>query len=413
MVRGGIGLRFGLANLRYFEIVLLVVLAIFPVPVAVAQIHPIEIDAAPDLPLSGAQVAEGWIALFDGNSLFGWRAETDANWRVEAGEIRVETGPVGLLRTTSQFDDFHLYLEFQADRETNSGVFIRTAPRPTNPAGDCYEINIASSDNPFPTGSLVARSKTEKNLALDDGFNRMRIIANGDSIQVKINGELVNEYRDPRPLGRGYIGLQLNSGAVRFRNVRLLPLNSKAVFDGSDLMAWKQYSKLDGKFTIDDGDLWVQGGPGQIETHELYADFVLQLKCKTKGQQNSGVFFRCVPGEISNGYESQIDNSIREGNRKVPANYGTGGIFRRKEARRVVSENDKWFAKTIAVCGPHISVWVNGYQVVDWTDQRKPHMNPRLGLRLEPGTIMLQAHDGQTDVRFRNVLIRELSPRGR
>ena len=30
---------------------------------------------------------------------------------------------------------------------------------------------------------------------------------------------------DPRPVGRGRIGLQLNSGPVEFRNIKLKPLS--------------------------------------------------------------------------------------------------------------------------------------------------------------------------------------------
>ena len=30
----------------------------------------------------------------------------------------------------------------------------------------------------------------------------------------------------------------------------------------------------------------------------------------------------------------------------------------------------KWFTKTIVADGPHMAVWVNGYQVSDWTDKR-------------------------------------------
>ena len=51
---------------------------------------------------------------------------------------------------------------------------------------------------------------------------------------------------------------------------------------------------------------------------------------------------------------------------------------------------------------------VNGYQVTDWTDDRKPDPNPRRGLRTEPGTISLQAHDPTTNIRFRNLRIAEL-----
>ena len=92
---------------------------------------------------------------------------------------------------------------------------------------------------------------------------------------------------------------------------------------------------------------------------------------------------------------------------------GPAGYFRRVDARRVNADDNQWFAKTIIAIGPHFAVWVNGYHVTDWTDQRKPHANPRKGLRLEPGTIMFQGHDPTTDVLMREIKVREISPRGK
>ena len=119
------------------------------------------IPAPEPIPLSSQDLNDGWIRLFDGGSLFGWHAESDANWAIEDGAITVSEGTQGLLRTTSEFTDFKLRLEFKADQATNSGIFLRTAGQPTDPTKDCYEFNIAPADNPFPTGSLVGRRKIE------------------------------------------------------------------------------------------------------------------------------------------------------------------------------------------------------------------------------------------------------------
>ena len=77
----------------------------------------------------------------------------------------------------------------------------------------------------------------------------------------------------------------------------------------------------------------------------------------------------------------------------------------------MVSEDKQWLTKTLIAEGAHISVWVNGYQVTDWTDKRQPDENPRRGLRLEAGTIILQGHDPTTDVSFRDFQIQELPAR--
>jgi len=106
-----------------------------------------------------------------------------------------------------------------------------------------------------------------------------------------------------------------------------------------------------------------------------------------------------------NGYESQIHNGFKGGDRSQPTDCGSGGIFRRQNARRVVANDREWFSKTIHADGPHMAVWVNGYQVSDWTDRRAPAENPRKGLRLKAGTIIFQAHDPTADFYFRNLRI--------
>jgi len=111
----------------------------------------------------------------------------------------------------------------------------------------------------------------------------------------------------------------------------------------------------------------------------------------------------------NNGYESQIHNGFKDGDRAQPLDCGTGGIYRRINARRVVSSDEEWFHKTVIADGPHISVWVNGFQVTDWTDTRKPDKNPRNGLRLEKGTLQIQGHDPTTNLSFRNLKAKEIN----
>ena len=67
--------------------------------------------------------------------------------------------------------------------------------------------------------------------------------------------------------------------------------------------------------------------------------------------------------------------------------------------------------KVIVAVSVIVAVWVNGYQVTDWTDRRKPDENPRRGLRLGPGTIMIQGHDPTTDISFRDLKAGEMSSR--
>ena len=251
--------------------------------------------------LEGSRIEQGWIALFDGTTLYGWRAESDANWKVVDGEIHVDRGPVGLLRTTSQFDNFELSLEFKAARTTNSGVFIRTSPQPQNPGpgGDCYEINIAAPDvSPFSTGAIVARAKTELSVSADQ-WHRMNIVANGPRIEVSIDGQTSVRYVDDSYLGRGYIGLQNNSGMVRFRNIALRPLNLPDLFNGRDLDGWNQDNRLDSRVEVTaDGEMRIRSGRGQIETRESFGDFIFSTQRADAGRriEFGGLFPLYSPG---------------------------------------------------------------------------------------------------------------------
>jgi hypothetical protein len=360
-------------------------------------------------PLTDEELTAGWISLFDGETLFGWQPRTDANWRVEAGAIVVDDGTNGLLTTTTRFADYVLKIEFRSAVGTNSGIFLHTPATPKDPASDCYELNIADSTNAFPTGSLVKRAKAEGNFDSQE-WQSYEVTVAGDQIVVVLDGKQVLEYKDPKPLQRGMIGLQLNEGKVEFRNIKLRPTGLNAAFNGKDLTGWTEYPEMASKFTVSsEGTLDVRDGKGQLETKQSYGNFVLQLQCMTKAKHlNSGIFFRCIPGDVMMGYECQIQNGFNNGDRRQPMDCGTGGIFRRQNARLVAADDLTWFHQTLIADGSHFAAWVNGYQVSDWVDERKPHENPRKGLRIEPGTIMIQGHDPTTDISFRDIKVVEL-----
>jgi hypothetical protein len=123
------------------------------------------------------------------------------------------------------------------------------------------------------------------------------------------------------------------------------------------------------------------------------------------------VFFRCIPGETMNGYEMQIQNGYKDGDRSQPVDGGTGGIYRRQPARKVLADDFVWFPMTLVATGAHMACWVNGVQVSDWTDDRPEHDNPRNGLRTAPGTLMIQGHDPTTDLSFRKLQAAEMPAR--
>jgi hypothetical protein len=194
---------------------------------------------------------------------------------------------------------------------------------------------------------------------------------------------------------------------VEFRNVFLRPLGLDPLFDGESLTGWRIVPGSEGQFEVTEHSIHITGGRGFLETERTAADFVLQFEAKTHGDGlNSGIFFRTQPGTKeapSNGYEFQIHNGFRDGDRNVPVDHGSGAIFNRVKARRVVAHDHAWLTATLIADGPHFATWVDGIQMVDWTDGREPDDNPRKGLRLSPGHFSLQGHDPTSNLEFRNL----------
>lgn len=210
------------------------------------------------------------------------------------------------------------------------------------------------------------------------------------------------------------------------------------LFNGKNLDGWKKYegdkARAKSEFGVTkEGWLSLKNGPGDLQTQGQWNDFVLQLECKTNGERlNSGVFFRCLPGQYQMGYEAQIHNGFSDPPGKdytlevydprthkltekrkqkyTAQDYGTGAIYRRQPARFPMAQDREWFAMTVMAQGRHLATWVNGVQVVDWTDNRPEAANAREGCYLKKGPLSIQGHDPTTDLTFRNIRLAELPP---
>ncbi|MFO1064795.1 MAG: DUF1080 domain-containing protein [Pirellulales bacterium] len=366
-----------------------------------------------DQVLSDELLAEGWVRLFDNLTQFGWFRIGNSSWRVENGRIRVERGDVSFLCTQVEYSDFELKVDFRSDADSNSGVFLRSSPSPSDPGVDCIELNIAPPNNPFPTGSLVKRLKVEPELLgkFDPTeWHTFHIRAEGKRIQVSLDDKPIVDYEDDSGLNRGFICLQHNAGDAEFRNILLKPLGAKALPVGADWESyWQKKEKSGDKLSVtgDESGLHITGGLGQLESKDQWDDFILQAVYQIKTPDvNSGIFFRCIPGNMLDGYECQINHTFAQENRLMAGDeYGAGGIFKRERARVVLGDGSKPTYLTLIAEGAQISTWIDGVQVVDFADARTAHANPRIGLKREAGTIALQGHDPFTDVVFKRIEI--------
>jgi hypothetical protein len=367
----------------------------------------------PRLLLSREDIEAGWIQLFDGESLFGWQANNDVNWHVADGAITADSGEPGLLLTAVPFADYELRCDYRLEAGGNSGLFLRTVFDPQDPAVDCYELNMCDSHPAYPTGSIVGRKKVDAPVAGEGEWKSFTVRVEGLRIEAALDGQTVMQFEDdgPNPLRKGLIGLQMNTGRIEFRNIFLRPLGMQPIFNGNDLTGWREVPGSKSTFEVADGKIRATNGPGFLETEGTWGNFVLQAQAITNGKHlNSGIFFRAKQGTEeapSHGYEFQIHNGYKDGDRTQPIDQGTGAIFRRAPARIVLSNDNEWFTATLVAHGPNFFCWVDGYPVTNWTDRREPSDNPREGLRLAPGHISLQGHDPTTDLEFRNLRISE------
>lgn len=200
---------------------------------------------------------------------------------------------------------------------------------------------------------------------------------------------------------------------AKYNFVTFTPADLKPIFNGKDLSGWsvlKDEKRMNSVAEVTkDGELHLTNGPGDLQTVGKYADFVLQLECKTNGEGlNSGVFFRCIDGQYQNGYEMQINNAMTDNDPLKPKDAGTGAIYRRVPARKIVAKDREWMTLTLVAKGPTFATWVDGEPVVVWTDDRPKDENPRKGLRLDAGHLSLQGHDKTTDLLFRNIRVAEI-----
>lgn len=365
--------------------------------------------------LSAEDVEAGWIKLFDGHTLFGWQPNSEAQWTVSNGEIQIPEGPKGLLCTTTRFADYELRCDAWIDTTSNSGIFLRTPLKPTNPAVDCYELNICDQHPAgFTSGSLVARAKPSQTVPTAGSWHTYEATVVGPEVTVKLDGQVMATYKDEtaNPLKTGFIGLQQNGGPARFRNIYLKPLGFQSLWNGEDLSGWRVVPGSAGTFEVKEKLLHVAGGRGFLETETRADNFILQFTARTLADNlNGGIFFRAMEGTEkapSHGYEFQIHNGFKNGDRNQPLDHGTGAIFRRVSARRIVANDNAWLTGTLIADGPHFSTWVNGIQMVDWTDSRQPNVNPREGLRLEAGHFSLQGHDPTTQFDFKSIQLAPL-----
>jgi hypothetical protein len=363
--------------------------------------------------LTSEEIAKGWIMLFDGETLFGWNKVGEGDWTIAEGMLAPQKDNKSFLVTTTGFMNFNVVFEYRLAKGSTAQILLGCDKDGQQTDAALRKPLWGQPSSDWITGHVTVKDGTLESIHFEQG-----------------NTGSARPTNDGPKLKSGYFALAGNNFVLR--SIKLLPTKAKRIFNGKDLSGWKEIQGKKSKCSVNkDGLLEIKDGPGDIQTEGQWSDFVLQLDCRCNGDNNnSGVFFRALPGQFWQGYESQIYNRNDEtkpqeytlqdfdskthepkGTRKVKyaaQDYGTGGIYNRQPVRKQAAKDHEWFAMTVVAQGRHIGVWVNGYMVTDWTDNRPIKESARDGCRLEKGCISLQGHDPTTDLNFRNIRISEL-----
>ena len=174
------------------------------------------------------QAQDGWITIFNGKNLDGWKAnESPDSWKAVDGAI-VGKGPVShLFYMKHECGDCEFMAEVKIADKANSGMYFRTAFGPGFPKG--YEAQVNSSHTDWKrTGSLYNFVNVKEQLVPPDTWFTQHIIAKGNHIIIKVNDEVVVDYVDEKNTHeKGFVALQQHdpSSVVHYKNLKIKKLD--------------------------------------------------------------------------------------------------------------------------------------------------------------------------------------------
>jgi len=194
---------------------------------------------------------------------------------------------------------------------------------------------------------------------------------------------------------------------LAFRNSISFAPEWVSLFDGHSLNGWKVGENA-ATFSVKDGQIVVHGPTahlfyeGDYKNHD-FKNFELKVDVMTWPGANSGIYFHTQYQESSwpeKGFEVQVNNSHTDWKR-------TGSLYDVVNIKELYVKDMEWFTEWIKVDGKHVIIKINDKTVVDYTepDDYKPAPGQK-GHFLSSGTFALQGHDPNSEVHFKNIMVK-------
>ena len=174
------------------------------------------------------------------------------------------------------------------------------------------------------------------------------------------------------------------------------------LFNGKDLTGWNIHgSEL---WYVEDGLLVCESGPeekyGYLSTKKFYDDFILTLEFKQEANGNSGVFFRStLEGTKISGWQVEVAPPGNDSG-GIYESYGRGWLIKPDPEKDKALKMGDWNRMKIKVVGDKVTTWLNGTQMISFTDEK---------IGRGKGSIALQIHDGGgIKIRWRKLKVKPL-----
>lgn len=158
----------------------------------------------------------GAVKLFNGKDLTGWESVGGAKWIVEDGLLigtQGQDNAPGDLLTTDSYKDFVVSLTYRVEWPCNTGLWFRyQSPK------KAYQADILEYKKPecysgtlYCPGKMFLAMNEDKTLVNRDGWNTIKVRAEGEHIQIWINGRQVADVQDDTT-DSGKFGFQVHPG---------------------------------------------------------------------------------------------------------------------------------------------------------------------------------------------------------
>ncbi|HEY4207062.1 MAG TPA: DUF1080 domain-containing protein [Puia sp.] len=411
--------------------------------------------------LSKMPYDHGFVSLFDGADLKGWKAlvgnpitrskmsdaelaaaqnaaneKTKGDWVVKDG-LLVFTGHGENLATEKKYRDIEMYVDWKITEKGDAGIYLRGSPQV-----QIWDTSRREVGAQVGSGGLYNNQKNEsKPLTVADNkvgeWNRFHIIMKGAKVTVWLNGILVTDNvtlenywdRNIPIFPEEQIELQAHGTYVAYRNIYLRELYPNdpivlsdeekkegfvSLFNGQDLSQWTGnttgYLVRDGVVEVDPE---IHGG-GNLYAKDEFSNFTYRFEFQLTPGANNGIGIRApLEGDAAYvGMEIQVLDNEDPKYKDLHVYQYHGSVYGVIPAKRgYLLPTGQWNKEEIIAKGSKIKVTLNGTVILDG-DIKEASKNGTMDHRDHPGLLRPTGHLGFLGhgdvVRFRNMRVKRL-----